>query len=130
MSLRSARTHRQVGLALVVGVAVCLLLPAAPALADPPHPPATNVPPGAGWSANWHYEDPTDAAGTLVYSMRIPQASLDGTAWDTDTTRDLGFALTDLSATGRRLIYNLRLIMNIMESCGMGAASIHMAVWP
>jgi hypothetical protein len=97
MALWSRRIHRQVGLALVVSAAVCTLIPAAPAQADPPHPPATNVPPGAGWSAKWHYEDPTDAAGTLVYSMRIPQASLDGSGWDTDTTRDIGFSLTDTS---------------------------------
>ncbi|WP_432838257.1 hypothetical protein [Dactylosporangium sp. CA-092794] len=98
MALRARRTHGRIGMALLVVSAVATaLLPATAAHADPPHPPPTSVPPGAGWSASWHYEDPTDAQGTLAYSMRIPSVTLDGYGWDSDTTRDIGFSLTDTS---------------------------------
>ena len=98
MAPRPRRTPARGGLALLLASALaCVLVPATPAHADPPHPPSTNVAPGAGWSAQWHYEDPTDAQGTLVYSMRVRNAALDGWGWDTDTSRDIGFSLTDTS---------------------------------
>jgi len=96
MGLRQRFTgvHWRIGLAVLVGAALASL-PGLPAQADPPHP---GVEPGLGWSAEWHYDTQTDPGFyDFGYSMNIPGVVLDGSGYDTDTTRGVTIALTDTS---------------------------------
>jgi hypothetical protein len=94
--LHLIRNRWRLAVALLVAGA-CVVTPALPAQADPPRH-ITNIPPAAGWSAEWHVSVPSDEpTGPVYFSMKMPHAALDGYSDDHDTTRDVTISLTDTS---------------------------------